>query len=105
MLILGSQPESQIGYLPIPAAEKATEKWDFHAVSRPGPPGENGTHRFYHGLGVGDVNNDGRNDIMIPAGWWEAPEDRDAVPWTFHPLSLNAGRARQIAAGGQYVRL
>ena len=29
-----------------------------------------------HGIGLGDVNGDGRKDIVTPDGWWEAPADR-----------------------------
>ena len=79
-LILGSQPEDQTGYLPIPAGNDVYSKWTFHPVSLPGDPKkqglDNGSHRFYHGLGVGDLNKDGRNDVLIRDGWWEAPEDR-----------------------------
>jgi dienelactone hydrolase len=38
-----------------------------------------------HGLGFGDVNGDGRNDVIGPNGWAEAPEDRRNGRWTFHP--------------------
>jgi len=39
-----------------------------------------------HGIGVGDVNKDGRNDILTPQGWFEAPADpRAAGEWKFHP--------------------
>lgn len=87
-IILGSQPESQMGFIPIPSADKAAEKWTFHAVSTPGDPMKNGTFKYYHGLGAGDFNRDGRIDILIPHGWWEAPEERTAGPWEFHPYSL-----------------
>jgi hypothetical protein len=38
-----------------------------------------------HGLGFGDVNGDGRGDIIVTNGWWEAPADPLNDPWTFHP--------------------
>ena len=37
-----------------------------------------------HGIGAGDVNKDGRNDILTPEGWFESPADRNAE-WKFHP--------------------
>ena len=40
---------------------------------------------YGHGIGVGDVNGDGRNDILTPKGWFEAPVDMRAGKWTFHP--------------------
>jgi len=88
-LILGSQPERQLGFLQVPSPEKCREKWPFHAVNEAGDPARNGTFMYYHGLGVGDVNNDGRLDVMIPHGWCEAPEQRTAGLWDFHPWSLS----------------
>ena len=38
-----------------------------------------------HGIGAGDVNKDGRTDILTPRGWAEAPADPRSGPWTFHP--------------------
>jgi hypothetical protein len=40
---------------------------------------------YGHGIGAGDVNKDGRNDILTPRGWLEAPADPRAGGWTFHP--------------------
>jgi len=41
---------------------------------------------FGHGIGVGDVNGDGRMDILTPEGWLEAPTDIHAPgDWKFHP--------------------
>jgi hypothetical protein len=38
-----------------------------------------------HGIGAGDVNRDGRTDILTPKGWFEAPADPRAGDWKFHP--------------------
>ncbi len=37
-----------------------------------------------HGLGFGDINGDGRGDLIIADGWLEAPPDRDHQLWTKH---------------------
>ena len=42
-------------------------------------------HSYGHGIGVGDVNGDGRNDILTQSGWLEAPADPRSASWQFHP--------------------
>jgi HEAT repeat protein len=64
-----------------PGADPTTP-WPIHVIGGPADP------RPGHGLGVGDVNGDGRNDIVCPEGWWEGPADRARVPWTFHAAKL-----------------
>ena len=37
-----------------------------------------------HGVGVGDVDGDGRSDILGPNGWFEAPDNPREGEWKFH---------------------
>lgn len=87
-LIMASEKEGMVGYLEVPPVAKLEEpEWTFTAVSEMKIP--IGSHRYYHGLGIGDLNQDGRNDVIIPHGWWEQPEKLNAGVWKFHPLSLS----------------
>jgi hypothetical protein len=58
------------------------EAWTFHPIS------ERVAHdRFGHGLGVGDVNGDGRRDVLMQSGWFEQPADLNGDPlWAFHAV-------------------
>jgi hypothetical protein len=47
-----------------------------------------------HGMGVGDINGDGRNDVVGPRGWWEQPAKiSPETPWTFHAANFGSGGA------------
>ena len=50
--------------------------------------GAPGSAQNDHGLGCGDVNGDGRNDIVTPHGWYEQPEKVDGRPWKFHATKI-----------------
>jgi len=53
-----------------------------------------------HGIGVGDVNGDGRKDILNMYGWWEQPADKNAQgPWTYHPVAFSRPLGRASAGG------
>lgn len=48
--------------------EHPFQPWSFHAVSA-----QVADQRFGHGLGVGDINGDGRTDLLHAKGWLEQP--------------------------------
>lgn len=39
---------------------------------------------YGHGIGAGDINRDGRTDILTPQGWLEAPADPRSPGWVMH---------------------
>ncbi len=51
--------------------------------------------RFTHGIGYGDVNGDGRTDILEASGWWEQPAVLDGQgPWKKHDAAFGKGGAQ-----------
>jgi hypothetical protein len=62
--------------------------WSFRPVSDKIAPVP-----FGHGLGVGDVNRDGRQDVLMKDGWFEQPADANVPRWPLH-------RHRFAAPGG-----
>jgi putative membrane-bound dehydrogenase-like protein len=70
------------------------QEWKSTAISA---PQDVNVQKFYHGLGAGDVNRDGRDDVITPAGWWEAPAAQTAEPWPFHPAPFGEPQAQMYA--------
>jgi len=68
----------QFGQTEAPLAwyELSNGAWIKHVIS---------SHSYCHGIGAGDVNGDGRTDILTPKGWFEAPPDPRTGDWKFHP--------------------
>ncbi|MBS0210557.1 MAG: alpha/beta fold hydrolase [Planctomycetes bacterium] len=53
------------------------------------------TELVSHGNGAGDINRDGRQDLIGAEGWLEAPEDRRHGRWTWHP-EFNLGPGASV---------
>jgi len=74
----------QVIWLKSPVA-KGDTSWTRYVISS--EPGR-AINQYTHGLGWGDMNNDGRNDVIIKTGWWESPADVKTSDWKFHEASL-----------------
>jgi putative membrane-bound dehydrogenase-like protein len=74
------------GFVTIDPAD-VWQGWEFHPISE-----QVTDKRFGHGLGIGDVNGDGRSDIIHPGGWYEQPADQPKTTrWKHHAAKLAAG--------------
>lgn len=81
--VWGVQPEGYMAWFSIP--DDPYQEWTMHIIGGPKAPG---SERYDHGLGVGDINGDGRNDVIVTKGWWEAPADRTQEQWRFHAVDF-----------------
>lgn len=91
-IVCGFLPEERLAWFSPGAA--ITDPWTCHPLSGPKAPG---AQIYFHGLGIGDVNKDGRNDVIVPQGWYEAPTDRKTPDWKMHPISPSPTSAHLYA--------
>jgi hypothetical protein len=72
-------PEFDRPTVPLAWFEVKDHKWVKHVVAK---------QSYGHGIGAGDINGDGRADIVTPKGWLEAPPDpsnpENDGKWVFH---------------------
>lgn len=84
-----------------PNWDKPTEKWPFVAVTD-----DLKVAKFTHGLGVGDVNGDGKLDLLEARRWWEntgstvkaGQGGQDGRKWTQHNFAAGVGGGAQMFA-------
>ena len=73
--------------------KNAGEKFQWHSITAKGP-----WQRFTHGIGVGDVNGDGKMDLLEKDGWWEQPASLAGDPvWAKHDALFGGGGAQMYA--------
>lgn len=83
-ILCGDVAKKQIVWLQAPTKPGSTE-WKRFALSKENAPG---TERFSHGIGYGDVNKDGINDVTVAEGWFEGTKNQKSGDWVFHNGSL-----------------
>lgn len=83
-----------------PDPANPTGHWITRTISEPGPWGAN----IGHGLGVGDINGDGRMDFVNAYGWWEQPAHESSQQlWKYHPQAFGRWGHSQGGAGGAEI--
>ncbi len=73
---------------------RSDKEWDFFKVSSEDAKYQ----RYFHGNGYGDLNGDGRVDLLEMDGWWEQPENFDDSPWKFHEFHFADAASNMLVA-------
>ena len=97
----GKQPstDGQLGYAEIDW-NNPFGKARFRPITPKSPENDKKYFRYTHGYGAGDVNGDGRIDILDKEGWREQPTDtKSDSHWKFHPQSFTVPGGR----GGSFL--
>jgi FG-GAP-like repeat/FG-GAP repeat len=89
----------QLGYAEI-NWNKPFGKARFRPITPVTPENTEKYFKYTHGYGFGDINGDGRPDLLTKEGWFEQPADtKEDHLWTLHPVSF----APEKAKGGSFM--
>ena len=89
----------QLGYAEIDWSHPLG-KARFRPITPKSPENDEKYFRYTHGYGAGDVNNDGRMDILTKDGWFEQPVDtKEDKDWLFHAAPFGPAGVR----GGSFI--
>jgi hypothetical protein len=97
VLVMGTDDEYLAWFEP---SSDPTQRWVSHRIS--GLRGA-GSQRYSHGLGVGDLTGDGRNEVITTGGYYVAPSDPRRGAWTFVPVDLGPDCAHMLVLGGDVL--
>ena len=90
----GGKSGGQFGYAEIDW-NNPLGKARFRPITPKSPANDQKIFKYTHGYGAGDVNGDGRMDILEANGWYEQPKDLSAPgPWKFHKAAFGLGGAQ-----------
>lgn len=84
--LLANDPEKKQVIWLSPPRKKGDTQWELNIISS---DEKIATHKYTHGLGYGDINGDGKKDVLVKDGWWEGSADPKKPNWKFHPANLS----------------
>lgn len=91
-LIFNDPVAQEVLWFKAPVVKGQTE-WTKNVIS---DDSDLGTHKYTHGLGYGDINGDGFNDVIIKDGWWQGSSDPEQNNWKFNEADFGEDCAHMV---------
>lgn len=71
-----------------PNWKEPAQPWEFRPITKPAE-----WPQFYHGTGIGDIDGDGRLDLILNDGWWKQPaKGSKRKYWNEHRFKFSSKR-------------